>query len=179
MRIKNTSDIPTEKIHEMIEFVRPKRIGHVTVYLKNKEKKVYYGSTNTTNRVELSITKDENRFPYFNDYSIHYFIRYKDPKTGCVELKPSNKKTGRRGGYIDNLMLSRDECLVHLLAHELRHIWQTYHTGRRGKVKYARGNHSERDADAYAIKMQRKWRKIHNIPDYSNIPSFFNLMCSF
>jgi hypothetical protein len=53
---------------------------------------------------------------------------------------------------------NRTEALVHLLAHELRHLWQA--KVKRGyRVWGARGQFSERDADAYAIQMLRRWRR--------------------
>jgi hypothetical protein len=66
------------------------------------------------------------------------------------------------GGYVSSLILSRDEALVHVLAHEFRHYWQYHHPGKRGKVWGARGLVSERDADAYAIRKMRQWRRQHN-----------------
>lgn len=65
------------------------------------------------------------------------------------------------GGYISHWTLSREEGLVHVIAHELRHFWQSNHSGKRGRVWSARGQYSETDADAYAIRKQREWRKIH------------------
>lgn len=52
---------------------------------------------------------------------------------------------------------SRREALVVLLAHELRHLWQAQTT--RGRVYGARGRFSERDADAYALQMLRRFRR--------------------
>lgn len=73
--------------------------------------------------------------------------------------KPNNKSTG---GYIDNLILSREEAMVYVLAHEFRHLWQKNHLGKRGKVWGARGQYPDRDADAYAIRKTREWRRLHN-----------------
>ena len=74
-------------------------------------------------------------------------------------------KNGNTGGYIDYLILSREEALVYVLAHEFRHFWQTNHQGKRGKIWGARGVYSDRDADAYAIKKTRAWRVIHSPND--------------
>jgi hypothetical protein len=74
-------------------------------------------------------------------------------------LKPKN---GNTGGYIDHLMLSKEEALVHVLAHEFRHFWQRNHQGKRGKIWGARGVYSDRDADAYAIKKTRAWRTMRS-----------------
>ena len=69
---------------------------------------------------------------------------------------------GRRKGYIDSLLLSRTEALVNVMAHEFRHLWQKNHSGKIGKVWGAKGKFSERDADAYAIKKHREWRRTKN-----------------
>ena len=64
-------------------------------------------------------------------------------------------------GYLPTPALgSRVEALVYLAAHELRHLWQA-RVPRGRRVWGARGQFSERDADAYAIRMLRKWRREH------------------
>jgi hypothetical protein len=68
---------------------------------------------------------------------------------------------GSRQGYLDSLILSRIEAVVHVTAHELRHLWQTNHPGKRAEVWGARGRISNRDADAYAIRKTREWRKLN------------------
>ena len=72
-------------------------------------------------------------------------------------VKPRNLPTG----YLDSLILSRIEAVVHVTAHELKHLWQTNHPGKRGKVWGARGRISNRDADAYAIRKTREWPKLN------------------
>ena len=63
-----------------------------------------------------------------------------------------------RSNYLPRPYLaSQTEALVYLLAHELRHLWQARVTSGR-RVWGSRGQFSERDADAYAIKMLRQWR---------------------
>jgi hypothetical protein len=70
---------------------------------------------------------------------------------------------GRRGsGYLKMDIGSRREALVVLLAHELRHLWQAKHS--RGMVWGARGRYSERDADAYALRMLRAYRRGELVP---------------
>jgi hypothetical protein len=75
-------------------------------------------------------------------------------------------------GYIDHLVLSREEGLVYVLAHEFRHFWQWSHRGKRGKIWNARGKFSERDADAYAIKKVRAWRALYSPQDALQIRKF-------
>lgn len=68
-------------------------------------------------------------------------------------------RTNSPGGYLHRPYLAnRVEALVYVLAHELRHLWQArVPKGRR--VWGSRGVFSERDADAYAIRKLREWRK--------------------
>lgn len=61
------------------------------------------------------------------------------------------------GAYLPHAWGTRTEVLLCLLAHELRHLWQAKH--RRRRVWGARGQFSERDADAYALRMLRKYRR--------------------
>lgn len=64
------------------------------------------------------------------------------------------------GGYIGMAIGNRREALVMILAHELRHLWQAKAKGRpRGMVYGAKGRLSERDADAYALQMLRRYRR--------------------
>lgn len=61
-------------------------------------------------------------------------------------------------GYLPQPWLaSQEEALVFVLAHELRHLWQ-HRVPKGRRVWGARGQFSERDADAYAIRMLRRWR---------------------
>jgi hypothetical protein len=54
--------------------------------------------------------------------------------------------------------LSREEAFVHMIAHELRHIWHKK-IPKGYRVWGARGLYSDRDADAYAIRKVREWRR--------------------
>jgi len=139
MRLKNYTNIPTERIREMIKFVRPSGISNFDVRVSNctsgyrgksySEGSGYHDTADPF--IVTSIPKTESMFPHYEDHS-----------------KP---------GYINTLILSTEEALVHLIAHELRHLWQSKHKGHR--VWGSRGKFSERDADAYAIRMTRKWRR--------------------
>ena len=65
---------------------------------------------------------------------------------------------GPRKGYLGMLPMTRAEVALFVLAHELRHLWQKrVPKGRR--VWGARGQYSERDADAYAFRAVRTWRR--------------------
>jgi hypothetical protein len=105
-------------------------------------------------RIYAHITPHEdNNFPHWVDRSpaLIETVVHKDGKF-IVETKKVSAR-----GYLSSYMLDRMECLVHVLSHEIRHIWQGGH--RRGRVWGARGRYSDRDADAFAIRKVRSWRR--------------------
>ena len=61
-------------------------------------------------------------------------------------------------GYLGWPACSWEEAVVALVAHEIRHLWQARHP-KGWRVWGARGRMSERDADAYAIRKLREWRR--------------------
>lgn len=71
------------------------------------------------------------------------------------------ENTTRGGkGYLPSVEFTREEAILHLVAHELRHLYQALHpTRQRDRVWGSRGQFSERDADAYAISRTRHWRR--------------------
>jgi hypothetical protein len=75
---------------------------------------------------------------------------------GVSKYKP------KRHGYISTLLRSSQECLIYVIAHELRHLYQE-----KNKADWVYGSKgrksSERDADAYAISKVREWRR-KNMP---------------
>jgi hypothetical protein len=129
----------------MIKLVKPPGVGKLDVRIANVSNPIFHmyravfypqgsGYHSTADPfVVVSVTPWESRFPY-----IEYL---------------------KTGGYLRKLLLSRRECVVALLAHELRHAWQKKHKGKRGKVHGARGLYSDRDADAYAIRKVREYRR--------------------
>jgi len=63
-------------------------------------------------------------------------------------------------GYLPHVTGSRREVFVYILAHELRHLQQAQAKTRlRGMVWGARGRFSERDCDAHAIQIVRRYRR--------------------
>lgn len=123
--------------------------------------------------VIVRVTKNENEFPHMQKYIRttkrikEKYQKYNEKKETyetwtktTYEKLPLDKQT-RFGGHIGSLILTREEAFVHILAHELRHLWQTNHRGKRGKVWGARGLLSDRDADAYAIRKMREWRRLN------------------
>jgi hypothetical protein len=68
------------------------------------------------------------------------------------------QKLAYHGAYLGNVVYTLEEYLIDIIAHEMRHCWQTV-MPRGRRVWGAKGQYSERDADAYALKMVRKYRR--------------------
>ena len=140
MRIKNTNkSFSTQQIKDIVRFVKPNGVSNFNINIKNSKGKwggrayvsgCHYGKN--AGRVLVVVRIGENRFPF----------RYKP----------------RRSGYLPWTVFTKLELLIHLTAHELRHLWQAKHP-RGWRVWGARGQFSERDADAYAIHKVREWRR--------------------
>ena len=165
MRIKNYTDISDDKIRQIIQFVRPNGISNFDVRISNSQKHIFRGRAyiegstyhDTANPfIVIRVTKDENAFPYFVRYKSYTRTKFKlNQQSGKFELVSYNTGTG---GYIDHILLSREEAVVHVVAHELRHLWQS--KVKRGyRVWGARGEFSDRDADAFAIGKTREFRR--------------------
>lgn len=72
---------------------------------------------------------------------------------------PKAPSAPRRPGYLpEPWFASQVEEIVYVFAHELRHLWQS-RVPRGRRVWGARGQYSERDADAYALRALRAWRR--------------------
>ncbi len=105
------------------------------------------------------------------------------PEARLVTISvPANYRLGRyRGprrmvgtpgssGYQGITVFTPEEALLVVLAHELRHLWQfTVPLG--GRVWGARWQYSERDADCYALRILRRWRR-RIVPRGTLAPAF-------
>lgn len=140
MKLKNHTDIDTELVRQIIRAVCPSGISRFDVRVSNfngrgcRGRAYHKGSgyhATADQFVVVSIAPTEEKARYIS-------------------------KGGK--GYLPSVYGSRLEALVFVLAHELRHLWQ-------GKVKKgwrvwgAKGQFSERDADAYGLRMLRKYRR--------------------
>ena len=136
MRLKNYTDIDTEIIRELIRAVRPAGISNFDVRVSNGERfrgRAYYAGSGYPDRA----------CP---------FIVCAIPKIWKPRVVHEEDQ-----GYLPIAIGSRIEALIVLLSHELRHLWQATHS--KGKVWGARGRFSERDADAHALRMLRRYRR--------------------
>jgi hypothetical protein len=166
MRLKNNTNISDDKIRQIINFVRPNGISKFDVRISNSGRSIFRGTAycegsayhdRTNPFIVIRVTKDEKAFPYFVRYTSHRRTKLKlNPHSGMFETISYNTSTG---GYIDHFLLSREEAVVHVVAHELRHLWQA--KIKRGyRVWRAKGQFSDTDADAYAIRKTREWRRL-------------------
>jgi hypothetical protein len=179
MKIDNKSIYHDNHVKKIINFVMPPLVKW---FIDNKKMRVLVnirtgngatGQTECINKqwiVYLQVPSHYSKYPF-------------------QEISPLAEKNEERknwvltgGGTIDYVpafILSREEHLVHCAAHELRHIAQ--HLA--GVVVNAKDEHnidilppemikdippgkfSDKDADMYAIKKQREWRRL-NTQDY-------------
>lgn len=139
MKLRNTHPVFTDAfIREVVEFVRPPGISNFLVRITSSERcnwgALAWPHSKRTWRIRVKINPDFAR--------VMASIRRHKPK----------------GAYLPFECYTAEEVLVHLIAHELRHLWQR--RVRKGyRVWGARGQYSERDADAYAIHKVREWRR--------------------
>lgn len=133
MRIENSTTVSTRAIRDVVAFVRPPGIGGFTVKVWNERPR-------------------GGRLGFASDWENTVAVRLPLPGRPVRGWKA-------HGAYLDTpTMAGRLEFLVYILAHELRHLWQAQ-VPRGRRVWGSRGQFSERDADAYALRMLRAWRR--------------------
>jgi hypothetical protein len=139
MRLKNTTNLPSDLVREVIRAVRPPGICNFDVRVSNSARccggRAYsFGSS-------------------YHDIRRTPFIVVRVAKTDAK----ARHRWGGGNGYLPRVIGSRIEGLLYVMAHELRHLWQSKHS--RGKVYGSRGRFSERDAVAYALRCLRHFRR--------------------
>lgn len=140
---ENFTDIPTAEIKRIYEAVCPAGLRAHDVAIKN-------------------CARQFRGCAYSDGSGFHASARpFVVVSIARTDDKARVRMTSRhRPGYLPMCFGSRREALVAVLAHELRHLWQS-NTGRRrsGMVYGSKGKMSERDADAYALQMLRRYRR--------------------
>jgi hypothetical protein len=176
MRLRNISDVPDSKLMEIIEFVDPGLAKDVKVVCRRSYGPAHGFSEVVRKEVTCYLpVEGRMKYPHYVNSDIRvkyvpsYYEKWDEEKDIWRTWKRWMKiqvKGKRKSGYMSGLYLSRDEYIVHLIAHELRHQWQRrrppkseWAWGCQGKrTKFA----IERDADAYQTRKVREWRRIHN-----------------
>jgi hypothetical protein len=115
MKLKNYTDIPNSEIREMTRFCKPVNVSHFDLRISNSytstfrgrfyPKGCYYHET-LKPLIVVRVTKDAKKFPLYTRHT-------------------------KGGGYIDTLLLNREEAFLLVIAHEIRHLWQKHHPHRK------------------------------------------------
>lgn len=136
-RLYNTTPLPPHRLREIIGFVTPSGVSGFRVTVRNRSHASFNG-TAAIQGSEWWVTLS------FGKYAVY----------------PKGPERNPRGGAYLPLpwFASVEEAVVFLAAHELRHLWQA-RVPRGRRVWGAKGQYSERDADAYAIRKLRAWRR--------------------
>lgn len=146
MRIRNSTDLPDTLIRDLVRVVTPPGVVSFDVRV-----------TNARDRRARGVAYHEGHGSHDRPCP---FVIVRVPRTDTGSRFTFNAGVGRRRrkGYLTISMGSRAEVLVVLLAHELRHLWQA-RVKRGRRVWGSRGQFSERDADAYALRALRRFRR--------------------
>ena len=143
MRLRNYTDIDDVLIRRMIAFAVPSGVTGFDVRISN------LGGGGVRGRAYY-------RGSGFHDRACPFVIV-------SVQRGERLPQRGASRGYLPMPAMSRTEAVLCVLAHELRHLWQAkVKKGRR--VWGARGQFSERDADSYALRALRHWRRGEPMP---------------
>jgi len=138
MKLKNYTEIDGKWLRQMVAAVKPSNVSKFDISFKNcgwgHRGRAYTGGcsyhSSSAPLVIVSLSK-KVRYPYHGT---------------------------NRGAYLGVVMYSMREAALAITAHELRHLWQAkVKTGWR--VWGAKGQFSERDADAYSLQMVRRYRR--------------------
>jgi len=148
MRLRNSTKISDKHLEQMIEFVDPGISKDTMVEIK-PSRRLPSG---------YSWFRPKKKIGIWMPSKLHYPYRW-------------NVTAASR---LPGVVLSEDENLVFLLAHELRHQWQ-YRRPPRGEwfpgCTSRSHNTHERDACAYAWRKVRAWRKLQPREVYKEFPS--------
>lgn len=144
MKVINKTKYSRSLLVRIAEFSKPKKLKHITIVYKWRKNTTDCSGKYRPKKNAIMVMLPKN--PKLSNYPFHW------QTTLVVKGDP----------YIEHIRLNLLEDIVHVTAHEMRHAEQN----KRGKIHrvfgYKKGNkYSERDADAYAIRKQREWRKLH------------------
>ena len=154
IKVVNCSCYPNSKIQEILKFVTPKdaqKLRAIVTVLNNKPGNCFSGSAQIiSQKLRLGIAS-KNR--------LKKILPYRRPKDIF------------QFGYQPMRLNNTDEILVHLFAHEIRHLWQAYLSKANWifklKTHYYNGKRThyskqqEKDADLYSLRKLKQWRRSH------------------
>lgn len=148
------SSIPRYRVLEILDFSWPKGFK-VEVDYRIKEVKSYILN---------------GGFGYWFKNNEDFII---EVKYGCKDQYPTwVERTNKdvKDGYLKRLYIESAElCLLYVLSHENRHMYQ--HVNDLFNIRYPHQTKKDKydaevDAEKYALKMVRKWRKLYEPESY-------------
>lgn len=158
--IRNYTEVPDDLIREMIAFAKPPGTTGFEIAFKNTRPNgwrgwAYSGGT--------GMYVQNGRHPWKPLITVFVPKGVNGKQSPCPVNGYDNRADVARArrfqrGYMTGGWWTDHERLLHLIAHEMRHLWQR-RVKRGRRVWGARGQMSERDADAYAIGIVRRWRR--------------------
>lgn len=130
-RLLNKTSINDALLRKIILFVHPRNLKSARIIVRRHNKPEQISGWASRKTAEIRISK-QITFPHFTSESqFRYSLGY-----SVIKLNNYN------------------ECLVYVLGHEFRHLWQFSVSKKEWDDEYL----AERDAESYAKKMIRKWR---------------------
>lgn len=158
MRLSNKTSVPDDLLRDIVRFVKPSGISKVDIEVRNTD----YGWT--------------VGYAYAHGCGYHYRATGSRAWLVTIRIPKKHKRLPcvrhNGGAYLDHLLLDETEDIVGVIAHEFRHLWQKEHP-KGWRVWGARGQYSERDADAYAIRMIRAWRRARREESATSLDNIF------
>jgi len=118
----------------------------------------------------------EINFPTYSNYSVLKLFEEKKLKVTKGAMKELRQARYEIGHSVI-VYLSFEELLIRIIAHELRHHWQELNKNFKKKIKMKINTKTkekikkqiklerEKDADRYAVRQVRLWRKLHHVKD--------------
>jgi hypothetical protein len=157
VKVRNQTGLSTERLREIIKFCCPSGVTDFLITFKNW---TGYGGCAYMDQWLDYITdkgKGRGRAYWSNTGTECSDVIIQIPKNSKGSGKIEHKNTPS-GAYLRSIEFTQEEAIVHLVAHELRHLWQA-RVKKGHRVWGARGRYSERDCDAYATRTVRHWRR--------------------
>lgn len=138
MKLENYTNLDSEWLRAVIRAVKPAKCSGFDIAFKNcgsgHRGRAYTKGCSFSGRFDpyiiVALDKKE-RYPY---------------------------KTTSQGAYLGVVLYDLEEAAIFITAHEFRHLWQRW-VPKGYRVWGSRGQYSERDADAYALQMIRRYRR--------------------
>jgi hypothetical protein len=164
--LRNTTTFTESLIAEMLQSSLPGVVPDFDVTVTNRHADRYRGKCYPYGcglrredpdkpLIIARVTADDNAFP---TWTIEKAASETDHEPSRERLTGEDGRRIRWRGYIGTLLRDREECLLYVLAHELKHLKQR--DCKTGWIWGSRGKrYSERDADAFAIRVVRAWRR--------------------